>query len=194
MNIKKGLVRLFILLSCAAMIFGGVVGFEYAQKELKPTPQETFATMEWDEEAVSKYFSVATHFVEQADKLKRLEAKRDKISKQVLSQVLNLAGEPKHRAIKISAEERRFLDRMTPAKRFQYESVDKLNLAEYNATLPKYNWFVLYEAFPDASEVSRPKLFSAVLTGAAGAFMLSFAVLQSILAIILWVYKGFKDA
>jgi len=163
MNLHKGLNRIFILLSLVAAVFGGLLGADYAESELKPSPQEAFQSINWnDQENINKYYLTAKKVAENEAEQK------DRIAKE-------------------------FLHSTDGTSTLVWDIIKTKDLPNYKKSPPQYNGYVFRETFPNALKIPVYKIWIGVVLGALFAFCLCYGGLHLIRLVIKWIISGFKD-
>lgn len=169
MNLQKGLNRVFILLGLVAAVFGLNFGGNYALRQMKPSPQEAFQSINWnDQENINKYYLTAKNRNEYVTK-HNARVKKEKSNKRDLSGVRNLLSLPISETIKTE------------------------DLPNYKLAPPQYNEYVFKNTFPDALKTSVYKVWIGIILGALFAFCLCYGGLHSIRLVIKWIISGFTD-
>ena len=73
---KKGLNRIFIVVSVTAFIFGAIIGFGESNPSKTPNIEDAFSKFNWDNQTIKKYYEVAQESFEDFKNSKKKKEER----------------------------------------------------------------------------------------------------------------------
>jgi len=159
---KKGLNRIFIVLSIVAFFLGAIIGFSKWSVTLTPTAEDVFSTFDWNDKNINKYYEVAKKDFET---FKIEKAKNKKNSDAPIDILRSLTWES---------------EKNCPSP------------SDFKKIPPRFDPFFFSKAFPKATQSPMYKIILYSLLAGVVFFSICYGGLRLISFTIYWIINGFK--
>lgn len=176
MLLKKGLNRIFIVLSIISFFAGSIIGFGESNVYKKPKAKDVFSSFDWNDITINRYYEFARRKCENLKDLSEYNRKYND----------NLDYKKSEFKRNILELDRVFLS--------QWQSMST-DLPNFKNNPPQFNADYFSKTFPESMKSQPPKRYKIVLTTLLFGivfFSVCYGGLHLISYTIFWVLNGFK--